>query len=195
MSEDNKNGKPPVLNPFDPNTLRLDQSFVETVGVKKLVTMVPVRKPNPQDFVQVHADPAYQLTAAIIELKEEREVYVVVPSMAKELIGEFSAATLFTGITRQGVLFLWPVKLPGPDGKQNPWHQSAAEAVERAMTRWIRMKSNMHLGAYEIFEAGAKWPEPTWPDLLFPEILKIAFRDRIVDAPDHPLIRRLKGLA
>jgi predicted DNA-binding transcriptional regulator AlpA len=44
-------------NPFDPAALRLDQSYADTVGVKKLLTTVPVRKPNRQDFVRVHADP------------------------------------------------------------------------------------------------------------------------------------------
>ena len=43
-------------DPFDLANLRLDQSFVETAGVKKLLTTVPVRKPNPQDFVRVHPD-------------------------------------------------------------------------------------------------------------------------------------------
>jgi hypothetical protein len=191
---DQNRGGPP--NPFDPDALRLDQSFAEKVGVKKLLTTVPVRRPNRQDFVRVHPDPGYRLSpAGIIELKEDRETYLVVPSMAEDLHGEFVAATLFTAITRQGVLFIWPVKLPGPDGKYNQWHQSAAEAVERAMTRWIRMTSNMNLGAYEISEATGNWPEPEWPDLPFQEILRIAFRGRIVDTTDHALVRRLKGMA
>ena len=63
-------------DPFDPENLRLDQSFVETSGVKKLLTTVPVRKPNNQDFVRVHSDEAYRLPAAIIELKDDREVYL-----------------------------------------------------------------------------------------------------------------------
>ena len=44
-------------DPFNPDNLRLSQSFAETVGVKKLLTTVPVRKPSPQDFVRVHPDP------------------------------------------------------------------------------------------------------------------------------------------
>jgi len=36
-------------DPFDPAALRLDQSYADTVGVKKLLTTVPVRKPNRQD--------------------------------------------------------------------------------------------------------------------------------------------------
>jgi hypothetical protein len=43
---------------FDPSVLRLSQNFSEATGVKKLVTTVPVRKPNKQDFIRVHPDPA-----------------------------------------------------------------------------------------------------------------------------------------
>ena len=65
-------------------------------------------------------------------MKDDSEVYLVTPVMAQSLPGEFSMATLYLGINRQGVL-LWPVKLPGPDGKHNAWHRSASEAAERAM--------------------------------------------------------------
>src|SRR5438270_12559094 len=87
-------------NPFgDPSKLRLDQSYADTVGVKKLLTTVPVRKPNRQEFVRVHPDPKYRLTpAAIIEVKEDRDVYLVTPSMAQALPGEFSVVTLHLAI-------------------------------------------------------------------------------------------------
>ena len=185
----------PTPDPFDPAALRLDQSYADTVGVKKLLTTVPVRKPGRQDFVRVHPDPGYRLTpAAIIEVKEDREVYLVMPDMAQALPGEFSTATLFTAISRQGTLFLWPVKLPRPDGRQNEWHRSAAEGAERAMEKWVRVTSSMALGAYEIFEASGELPEPVWPDYSFRQILEIAFRDRVVDRPDHPLVQRLQGV-
>jgi hypothetical protein len=195
MSENNKNGNSPTPDPFDPASLRLDQSFAEKAGVKKLLTTVPIRRPHRQDFVRVHPDLSYRVSSVgIIELKEDREVYLVLPSMAEGLRSELAVATLFTGMTRQEVLFIWPVKLPAPDGKSNAWHQTAAEAAERAMKRWIRMTSNTHLGAYEIFEATGNWPDPEWPELPFPEILKLAFRGRIVDTPDHSLVHRLKGM-
>jgi hypothetical protein len=186
----------PTSNPFDNlSGLRLNQNFADTVGVKKLLTSVPVRKPNKQDFVRVHQDPSYRLTpAAIIELKADREVYLVLPAMAQQLPGEFSVATLYPTINRQGVLHLWPVKLPGSDGKHNEWHRSAAEAAELAMKKWVRVTANMSLGAYDIFEAINDLPEPGWPDISFEEILKIAFRDHIVDRADHPLVQRLQGV-
>ena len=183
-------------NPFDPKSLRLNQNFAETAGVKKLLTTVRVSKPNKQEFVRVNPDPACRLTpAAIVELKEDREVYLITPDMAVELPGEFSVVTLFMTINRQGVLSFWPVKLPCPDGRHNEWHRSAAEAAERAMHCWLRITASMSLGAYEMFEATGDLPEPKWPDLPFDEILKIAFRDHIIDRPDHPLVKRLRGAA
>jgi hypothetical protein len=181
-------------NPFDNlSALRLDQSYADTVGVKKLLTTVPVRKPNRQDFVRVH--PAFRLTpAAIIEVKEDREHYLVTPDMAQALVGEFSMVTLYLAINRQGVLHVWPVKLPGPDGKHNEWHRSAAEAAERATMKWVRVTSSMSLGAYEIFEASGELAEPVWPDLSFRRILEIAFRERLVDRTDHHLVQRLQGV-
>jgi hypothetical protein len=183
-----------TLNPFNPAELRLDQSFADTVGVKKHLMTVPVRKPGRQEFVRVHPDPKYRLTpAALIEVKEDREFYLVMPQMAHELVGEFSIVTLFTVVNRQGVVSLWPAKLPGSDGKHNEWHRSAAEAAELAMKGWIRLTANMSLGAYEVFEAKGNVSEPVWPDLSFQDILKIAFGNRTVDRVDHPLVQRLRG--
>lgn len=182
-------------DPFDDlASLRLDQTFTDGVGVKKLLTTVPVRKPNRQDFVQVHPDPAYRLVpAAILELKDDREVYFVMPEMANELAGEVSAAAIYTAINRQGVVFLWPVKLPGPDGKHNPWHQSAADAVERAMGKWIRIVADMSLGAYQVYQASEKIPDPEWPEHSFQDLLKIAFRGHLIDSPEHPVVQKLRG--
>ena len=185
-----------MADPFNPAALRLDQSYADTVGVKKLLTTVAVRKPARQEFVRVHPEAAYRLTpAAIIEVKDDREVYLVTAAMAQALPGEVAVVTLLTAINRQGVLYLWPVKLPNPDGRQNEWHRSAAEAAERAMKKWVRVTANMSLGAYEIFEATGDIPEPVWPEFSFQELLKIGFRDRVVDRDDHPLVLRLKGIA
>src|SRR5262245_3300287 len=180
-------------DPFDPAALRLDQSFTETAGVKKLLTVVPVRRPHPQDFIRVHPDGQFCLPAAIIEFKEERETYLVTPSIARELLGEYSVVRLFTTISRQGVVSLWPVKVPSADGRVNEWQRSAAEAAELARKHWVRIKANMSLGAYEIFEAQSTIPDPVWPTQSFRELLEIGFRDRLVDDLGHPVIKRLRG--
>jgi hypothetical protein len=184
-----------IEDPFaDLSNVRLTQDFAGTAGVKKLLTTIPVRRPNPQDFVRVHADPAYRDMFPAIELKDERELYVVSRNMQAELSTECVPATLFTAINRQGVVSLWPVRLPGPDGKTNEWWRSAREAAELAMTKWIRIKANMSLGAYEMFSAEGVMQDPTWPELPFNELLRIAFKEKIISSPDHPVVKRLRGL-
>jgi hypothetical protein len=60
------------------------------------------------------------------------------------------------------------------------------EAAERAMVKWISLWANMNAGAYDIYEALGNLAEPRWPDDTFHELLKIAFRDRLVNSLDHP---------
>jgi hypothetical protein len=185
--------EPALPDPFNPANLRLGQSFAETVGVKKLLTTVPVRKPSPQDFVRVHSDQSYRENFPIVELKDEREEYIVVADLVPALIGELVVKTLFTAVNRQGVVFFWPVRLPSPDGKNLDWWRSSREAAELAMRSWIRLRANMGLGAYEIFQAESVIADPEWPQLGFWELVKIAFRDHLIDRIDHPVIKRLRG--
>jgi len=75
------------------------------------------------------------------------------------------------------------------------WFRSGREAAERAMTRWMRLVAKMDLGAYEMQEASAAFGEPTWPTMPFEDILAVAFRDRVIDRPDHPVVKRIRGEA
>jgi hypothetical protein len=156
---------------------------------------VPVRKPKSQEFVRVHQSPEYRRNMLCVELAEDHEIYVVRPELAPMLIGEAVLKTLYTTISRLGTLTLWPVPLPSPDGRSNEWWRSGREAAEHAMKRWIRVEANMDLGAYDVYEAEAKIPEPEWPQVTFQEIIRIAFHDRLVDRVDHAVIQRLRGLS
>jgi hypothetical protein len=105
----------------------------------------------------------------------------------------FSARIFFTAVNRQGVLFLWPIRLPGPDGRVDEWSRTALEAAQMATKGWVRVTANLSLGAYEVFQATGQLPEPEWPNLPFPDVLRIAFKDRLIDNLDHPVLRRLRG--
>jgi hypothetical protein len=181
----------PAYDPFDPANIKLDQNFAESAGLKKLLTTVPVRKPKKQEFNRVRPEPEYRSTAAVIELEEDRETYLIAPEIARTLPDEISAVTIFTAINRQGVLFLWPVKLPSPDRKPNDYNRTAREGAELCMTGWYKVKANTSLGAYEHTPGAKTIPDPEWPDLPFRELLRIAFRDRYIDHLEHPVIQRL----
>jgi hypothetical protein len=184
----------PAIDAFpDLSKLRLSQEFLETAGAKKILTTVPVRKPRAQDFVRVHPDAEFREAFAVIELKDDRERYLIMPDIAAAFPAEIVTEMLYTTINRQRVVSLWPVRLPAADGRINEWHRSAQEAAERARDHWIRVTANMSLGAYEIIEAPGKFPDPEWPKYTFHELLRIGFRDRIINGLDHPVLKRLRG--
>jgi hypothetical protein len=183
-------------DPFDPASLRLTQDFSTGSGVKKVHLTVPVRKPEKTWFVRAHPDETYRLQTAVIELKEERgEIYAVAPALWQELASEvaFRPKLLVTAINRQGVVFLWALNLPKPDGKVDEWTRTGLEAVQLATKGWIHVYANMGVGGYEVAQPSANLSEPVWPDLPFRELLRIAFRERFVDSLDHPILRRLRG--
>ena len=183
----------PPPDPFDPENLRLSQDFASRVGVKKRLLTIPVRKPDRQSFFRVHPDEAYRIETVVLELKEEHETYLVSPELWSEVPGEVVPKVLFTTITRQGTVLLWPIRLPGEDGRHDDWNRSALEAAQLAQGKWIRIAANMNLGAYDVFEATGDIPEPAWPDMEFKELLKIAFKSNFIESPDHPVLRRLRG--
>ena len=184
-----------VADPFDPARLRLSQDFAASVGVQKVLLTVPCRKPAREWFIRVHPDEKYRVQTAVIELKEEREIYLVDPELWPELAAEatFSPRHLCTAVNRQGVLFIWPIRLPGADGRVDEWSRSSLEAATMATKNWVRVVANMSLGAYDVFEATAKIPDPEWPDKPFGELLRIAFKDHFIDTSDHKVLQSLRG--
>ena len=183
-------------DPFDPAKLRLTQGTA-TFGVKKHTTTLPVRKPSKEWFVRCHDDPAYRLETCVLELKEDSEIYLVYPDVRDDLAGEstVSPRLLVTAINKQGTPFLWPIRLSGPDGRHDEWSKSSMAAANIAMKGWVRVQANMNLGAYEVYEATGNLGDPEWPSLPFNELLRIAFKDKYIDALDHPVFKRLRGEA
>jgi hypothetical protein len=172
--------------------LRLSQDF-STCGVKKQLTTIPVRKPAKEWFVRIH--PEMRIETAVLELKEDREVYLIQRELWPELASEstFGPRALFVAMNRQNVLFVWPVRMPRPDGRIDEWNRSALEAATLAENKWVRVASNISLGAYEVFTATADFPDPEWPKLSLGEILRIAFKGRVIDSLDHLVLQKLRG--
>jgi hypothetical protein len=183
----------PALDPFAPENLRLKQNFAETVGVKKQLVTMPVRKPGPQDFVRVRPGSDWHENFPIIELKDDREEFIVTENLVSTLLPEIVFKTLYLAVNRQGVPSFWPVRLPGPDGKDNEYWRSAREAADLATQCWVRVKANTSLGAYDVYRAEGDLGEPEWPELDFWPLIKIAFKDHLITSLDHPVVQRLRG--
>jgi len=187
--------RPEPPDPFDPAALRLGADYAEGLGVRKVITMVPNRKPNKSEWFQVRPGEEWRLQTAVLELEKgvERSTYLVAPSLWADLSGEIAPALLLTCVNRANDLFLWRIKLPGSDGRSNTWTDSALQIAKAAETTWCRMVSDMANGIYTHYEPTGELPDPRWPELSFNEILRLAFRGRMIDSLDHPIIRELRG--
>jgi hypothetical protein len=176
----------------DISRFRMSQHFGAAAPVKKLLTTVPIRKPHNQEFV--HASEHLILQALTYTWKDDARLFLVEPGFV-DAFPEPLRPTLLVGTTnRQGVFFFWPIFLQQGDETWNEWHRSAHEAMLAARTHWIRVASNRALGAYEAHQAiSTGLPKPTWPDLDLDALLQIAFRDFVIDGPDHIVVRRLRG--
>ena len=69
------------------------------------------------------------------------------------------------------------------------------EAAAEAVATWTRVTANMALGAYEVAVAETITTEPQWPDASFQDLLRIAFKGRLITDLSHPVIKRLRGLS
>ena len=186
-----KDGAP---DPFDPQKLRA-AGDIAAVGAEKILTRLPVRKPDKHEFFRVNPDPDMRLACAVLKLKEERDTfYLVAPDIIPQLAEDIRQVDLRLCLNRQGVAFLWPVPMPGPDGRSNSWHDSAREAAALAEASWIRMVASMSEGAYAIYRATGAIPNPEWPELTLRKVLELGFKDgRLIDSEDHPILKQLRG--
>jgi hypothetical protein len=100
---------------------------------------------------------------------------------------------LHAAIDRQNNVFLIPVPLPGEAGTRNPWHESLAQAVELAKLKWLRITANMYTGSYDVYEAQGALPEPEWPEQGMDILIEVAFRGKIIESLDHPVVQSLLG--
>jgi hypothetical protein len=184
----------PSADPFDPASLRVDPRNETEIGVERPIVHLRVGKPDRQAFVRVRPESDYCAPMAILELKDAGETYLVRPDVARVLPGEIRIVEMRVCVTRAGTLFLWPVPLPTPDGRENPWHMTARAAAEYAEKKWVRVVANMGAGCYEINVATADVSDPIWPAASFKDLLQIAFgKGRLIDSLDHPVIQRLLG--
>jgi hypothetical protein len=176
----------------DWDSLRVSQDFAALTGTK-ILTTIPVCKPHRQWFFQTHTSAEWQYPTYTLEDKENRETYLIDRPLWSALAGEIVFKTMVSAINRQGVFFFWPVRMPDPTGREDKWARSALEFAKLAMGKWVRVTSNMSLGAYEVIMAPPGLPAPEWPELEFPTLLDIAFREKIIRDFNHPVLKRLRG--
>lgn len=191
-------GFPDGDDPFSPSELhklRLSQNFPNLSQVKPVLTHLAVRKPHRQEFIRVRSGVEFRFPTGCFVDKESRETYLVAPEVHDLLAADVVPTMLVVCLSRNSpVPFLWPLTLPGVDGRPNRWHESAMESAMLAETRWLKVVSDLSAGQYVPMVAYGDLPEPDWsivPSIA--ELLKLAFKERFINRPEHPVLKRLRG--
>jgi hypothetical protein len=192
----NLNGVSGPTDAWDLDKLRLPQDYSAAIASRKLVATVPVRKPKRTEFIQCQPNPDWHYKTMLFPDPETGDFYLIAPDLWEEYAGHAHPCLLVPALTRHKTLFIWPLRLPGLDGRRNSWHDSALEAAELAQRRWLRLEPNQELGAYDMIVAAAQLSEPDWSildDLTLERLLQIAFKRRLINSFDHDLLQRLRG--
>lgn len=179
-------------DPFDLDALRVEGDDIRT---EKVLLTVPVRTPKRTEFFRVHPGQDYTIDTLVYVHEDglDREVYLIATGLRDELVDVCRRVRLYTCINKRDVVFLWSARLPEAEGGGRSWHQSGLEIAEEAKKHWVRMQGNRDLAAYEMRRAKGNLGEPAWPDKPFKELIKLAFKDRLIDTPHHDVIRELNG--
>ncbi|MBF0196381.1 MAG: hypothetical protein HQL32_01660 [Planctomycetes bacterium] len=152
-----------------------------------------VSRPSKNDFFYVNKDTSLRIAVNLIEDKENNENYLVMPDVASQLPGDYVVKILVMVITRGGSVVLWPIKAPSDEGKLDSWNESAMNIVDEHAGKWIRLRPNMSLKAYDCVIAKGEIASPEWPDISYDEVIEKAFKGKIIDDLDHPMLKNLRG--
>lgn len=161
---------------------------------EKVLTNLTIRKSKRDEWTRCH--PNIHAVVNLYESSATRDIYVVLPPALEAMEEVIKQVRLTLSVSNFGEVFVWPVPIPSLR-KSMPCHVTAATAAERAVNDWIRIawKSN----DYEVHRRVVRGSDPSWPsEISTPsEMLRFISKSggfEIIDGPDHPVVRELRGL-
>jgi len=185
--------------PYDTfKNLRLPQDGLK-LPVKKHITSVSVRKPGKHKYFRMHPDYSGEVYLYVDKGDDnaDEDVYLLDSLFAESLTNDalemFQPFRLHLVIERHAEIpFIWPIRiLIGCEEKDNRWWSSPRALAEDAKTNWISIRAKE--GQYISRPANKKLLEPVWPDMPFPELVRLAFVGKVIDNAEHPILKQLLG--
>jgi len=203
VSTNNTSPPPSKTSRLDINKAKVPPSYRDNMIGPAVQLTVDVKKPGKSTWFQVHTDEGFQADDIVmIKTRDgmEDDYFLILPdpdavSLTEDMlaVNEAQSFRLFYAITRSMKVFIWPIMLPGADGRTNSWHESALLAVPLLQGGWGRLRPAE--GAYDFIPAVSK-AEPRWPDWDWQTVLEKAFLEpNIIRNVEHPVVQQILGLA
>lgn len=175
------------------------ENALAVVDLVKSAAIVPVRRPANDEFVMLSRQPEHGFPAFLYADPILGECYVPKATRDAGWLGNRERPTqLQVYVTVLGEECLWPIPLPKPESRDNPYSITQREHADAMLKHdpptWASIRSNTATKTYAITWAGGDLGDPKFTGRTMGEMLKAGFgRDCIIDRFDHPALRRLRG--
>jgi hypothetical protein len=170
-----------------------------TLKVSRRVVSVNVKvgKPPNNVYFRCHPDPNMSLDASVLIGSEgSDDFYFVTPFMLNHHVVLPRLRKVTIAVTYQwpgGAVGLWPVPI-AEETRITCW-KSARAAYGLSKDQWVQLCWNADRRDYDVAVAEGIKIKPMWPeDLDFQKLLKLGFADKIINSPEHPYVKVLRGL-
>lgn len=170
----------------------LPQSFSDG-AVRRVPSAAPIGRPRKSEFISPHPDVGVRLPVACILDDSTGDYYVLDPTLIPNFDDVLRRVELVPYLTRDGDVRLWPIALPGADGRLNSWPASARRIADDYGGCWVRVVANRAVGGYDAVIPCGTLRAPDWSGIDIDAIYAttaVAFGVRDVQ---HPLLARLLG--
>jgi hypothetical protein len=182
---------------YDMASLLLDPEDGDDLGLTHETVSVGFCKPKSSWWFRVYPEPPKIVRLLTVEEEGElgKEQYLIAPALARHpklaMERAMRRARLYRCINRAGEIFLWPVKMAGPDGKLDRWNSDAHLIAEIATKEWVRMSPGESTYLKTTCPLATDLAEPSWPGMPFDEVMQLALRERVITSIDHPVLQKL----
>jgi hypothetical protein len=148
---------------------------------------IPVRLPSKNEFV--HVGGGYRaLSLEFWTLRDDvnGELYAINSDDARlwrvfeDYFHKIGKMGFVIAISEDSSLFLWPYL-----------EELFSPAIDAARSGWVRVVTNRAFDGYRLDFRSSELATPFCPLLTREEILRMAFKSRIITSFDHPLIKKL----
>jgi hypothetical protein len=156
---------------------------------------VTIGKPKADMFFQPHPDPEMRGFYFIIPstFGSSRPSLLIHPDVAAVHPAICKRVMLVLCATADRNFFLWPIPQQDRFGNLNDWHRSAMEELEDSFGKWTRLEAKERNYESSDVEDEDKPADPEWPTKSFPQIVREAFVDHIIERLDDPRLLKIVG--
>jgi hypothetical protein len=167
---------------------------VEVIGKRPVhITALQIRKPHNQEYIRVM--PSVERVLPLFRSKADGDKLYLFRHDLEQFLppGAIRPYRIVVARSLRALVpFLWALPVP-QDDMGRTWHESADAAAREAESGWVKVVADIVGGCYVTYPAAGELPDPEWPVEGLADLILLAFRHQRIDAPDHPIIRRLNG--